>query len=97
MHKTKCVLTVFLLTLLFKCDKINFMKYNLIFNQFLGEEMNKNIFTELKSNYEFLTKSEKKITDFLLEKPQQFITLSTAKLSEIARGFTRFLQSVGTV
>lgn len=46
--------------------------------------MNNNIFTELKSNYEFLTKSEKKIADFLLENPQQFITLSTAKLSEVA-------------
>lgn len=57
--------------------------------------MNKNIFTELKSNYEFLTKSEKKIAAFLLENLQKFITLSTARLSEIAgvsRGFFNRLE-----
>ena len=44
--------------------------------------MNKNIFSELKSAYNFLTRSEKKIAEFLLEDPSKFITLSTARLAE---------------
>lgn len=46
--------------------------------------MPKNIFTELKTGYDFLTKSEKKIADLLLCDPQKFITYSTVELSKKA-------------
>ena len=44
--------------------------------------MKNNIFSELNSAYNFLTKSEKKIANFLLSNPDKFITLSTARLAE---------------
>jgi len=45
--------------------------------------MANNIFTELKTNYEFLTKVEKIIADLILSNPQKFITYSMAELSGI--------------
>lgn len=46
--------------------------------------MSKNIFAEIKSEYEFLTRVEKKIADLLLKDPQTFITYSMTELSETA-------------
>lgn len=45
--------------------------------------MTKNIFVDLKMDYEFLTKVEKKIADLLLADPQKFITHSIAELSRV--------------
>lgn len=46
--------------------------------------MSKNIFTEIKSTYEFLTKVEKNIADIIFDNPQKFITYSMAELSKIS-------------
>ncbi len=46
--------------------------------------MSKNIFTELKSNYEFLTRIEKILANLILGDPQKFITYSMAELSDIS-------------
>lgn len=44
--------------------------------------MEPNIFAELKSQYDFLTKTEKRIADILLNSPQCFIGCSINRLSE---------------
>lgn len=44
--------------------------------------MYKNIISEIKSGYDFLTKTEKAIADLLLLSPQNFITYSMAQISE---------------
>lgn len=47
-------------------------------------DMSKNIFIELKMEYKFMTKVEKKIADLLLEDPRKFTTYSIAELSNVA-------------
>lgn len=44
--------------------------------------MNKSIISEIKSSYNFLTKTEKAIADLLLLSPQNFITYSMSQISE---------------
>lgn len=44
--------------------------------------MDKSIISEIKSGYDFLTKTEKAIADLLLLSPQNFITYSMAQISE---------------
>ena len=46
--------------------------------------MTKNIFTEIRSEYEFLTRVEKNIADFILKDPKQLINYSMAELSQAA-------------
>ena len=46
--------------------------------------MQNNIFAELKSQYDFLTKTEKRIADILLNSPQYFINYSITRLSEFS-------------
>jgi len=45
--------------------------------------LNLNILSELKGSYEFLTKTEQIIADFLLNNPDKFTRLSIAQLSKI--------------
>ena len=46
--------------------------------------MVKHIFAQLKSEYEYLTRVEKRIADLILSNPKKFISCSMAKLSQIA-------------
>lgn len=46
--------------------------------------MVKNIFVQLKTEYEYLTRVEKSIADLILTDPQKFISCSMAELSQIA-------------
>ena len=43
-----------------------------------------NIFSELKNGYEFLSRVEKNIADLILSNPEEFITLSMTRLSELS-------------
>ena len=45
--------------------------------------MSANIISEIKGNFEFLTKTEQKIADFLLTNPDKFTRLSISQLSNI--------------
>ncbi|MEE0946512.1 MAG: MurR/RpiR family transcriptional regulator [Acutalibacteraceae bacterium] len=46
--------------------------------------MDKNILNEIKSNYNFLTKTEKKIADLILSSPADFTKISITELSQSA-------------
>lgn len=46
--------------------------------------MHSNLFTQLKSNIEFLSKTERKIAELIINAPDKFITYSLSELSGIA-------------
>lgn len=46
--------------------------------------MSKNIFTELKASYSFLSRVERCIADLILDKPEQFVHLTMGELSSLA-------------
>lgn len=46
--------------------------------------MTKNIFTEIKAEYDYLSRVEKNIADIILESPKEFINYSMAELSQIS-------------
>ncbi|MEE0840077.1 MAG: hypothetical protein U0L72_05955 [Acutalibacteraceae bacterium] len=46
--------------------------------------MQKSIFSEIKSGYDYLTKTEKKIADVIISNPLEFTKISITQLSELA-------------
>lgn len=48
---------------------------------FLGEFMTKNVFAQLKASYSYMSRVERRIADFILEQPDQFVGLTMAELS----------------
>lgn len=46
--------------------------------------MSKNIFIELKASYNFLSRVERIIADLILDRPQQFVSLTMGELSSLA-------------
>ena len=45
--------------------------------------MAENIITELKSQYQYLTKVEKKIADLVFQDPEKFTTFTTVKVAQV--------------
>jgi DNA-binding MurR/RpiR family transcriptional regulator len=71
-------------------DILIFEKYKMSKNHFRerrrekGGDMVKNIFTQLKTEYEYLTQVEKRLADLILADPRKFILCSMAELSQIS-------------
>lgn len=43
--------------------------------------MTKNVFTQLKASYSYMSRVERRIADFILSRPDRFVTLTMAELS----------------